>query len=174
LKRKQNSAQQSAKPDLWKLALISGHHQWPQAGKPERYAQKRGMNMQGEISDWISLAALVTSFVAYLEAKKANKTSEAVEALQMVIDVSEETETYLQMRVNGGERDRQTEYRLAEHWSSASFMMSRVNKDLSVRLYDKSQFWRNPDTWDSKKIKEKNISLKSVSESARKLMISYA
>lgn len=35
--------------------------------------------MEGEISDWIALTALVTSFVAYLEAKKANKTGDAIE-----------------------------------------------------------------------------------------------
>jgi hypothetical protein len=130
--------------------------------------------MQGEISDWIALSALVMSFLAYLEAKKANKTSDAIEALKIVIDVSEETQTYLQKRVSGEARDRHTEYGLAEKWSRASFMMSRVNKDLSVRLYDKSQFWRNPDTWNSQKIKEKNISLVSVTESAKKLMESYA
>lgn len=130
--------------------------------------------MSGDISDWIALTALATSFIAYLEAKKENKTSDAVESLRMVIDVSEETQTYLQLRVNGEERNRQTEYRLAEKWSRASFMMGRINEDLSVRLYDKSEFWRNPDTWDSQKIKEKNISLVSVTQSARKLMKSYA
>ena len=106
--------------------------------------------------------------------KKNSKNSEAVKALQMVIDVSEETQTYLQKRVVGVKRSQETEYRLAECWSKASFMMSRINKDLSVRLYDKSQFWRNPDTWDGKKIIEKNISLFSVTETARNLMMSYA
>lgn len=44
--------------------------------------------MATEVSDWIALAALVTSFVAYLEAKKANKTAEAVEALRITIEAS--------------------------------------------------------------------------------------
>jgi hypothetical protein len=130
--------------------------------------------MAGEISDWISLTALVTSFVAYLEAKKANKTGEAIEALKLVIDVSEMTQTYLQKRANGEDRDFGTEYRLAEHWARAAFSISRVNKELSVRLSDKSKFWRNPDTWDSKLISEKNISLESVTIDARRLMESYA
>ena len=129
--------------------------------------------MAGEISDWISLTALVTSFVAYLEAKKANKTGEAVEALKLVIDASEMTQTYLQKRTNEEDRDFRTEYSLAEHWSRASFLISRVNKELSVRLSDKSKFWRNPDTWDSKLVAEKNISLESVTNDAKRLMESY-
>lgn len=128
--------------------------------------------MLNEISNWISLTALVTSFLAYLEAKKTRNTANAVEALKMVIDVSEETQTYLQKRVDGGRIRRETEYRLAEGWSRAS-LMSRINKDLSVRLSYKSEFWRNPDTWDANKIKEKNISLSGVVETAKKLMISY-
>lgn len=130
--------------------------------------------MAGEISDWISLTALVTSFVAYLEAKKATKTGEAIEALKLVIDASEMTQTYLQKRTNGEDRDYKTEYNLAEHWSMAAFLISRINKELSVRLSDKSKFWRNPDTWDSKLIDEKNISLESVTNDAKRLMESYA
>lgn len=105
--------------------------------------------MATEVSDWIALAALVTSFVAYLEAKKANKTAEAVEALKITIEASEKTQTYLQARAEGGSRNRETEWDLVEKWSAASFLISRVNKDLSVRLNAKSQFWRNPDTWST-------------------------
>ena len=54
--------------------------------------------MAGEISDWISLAALVTSFVAYLEAKKTTKAGKAVEALTVVSDASEKTQTDLKKR----------------------------------------------------------------------------
>ncbi len=130
--------------------------------------------MAGEISDWISLTALFTSFIAYLEAKKNSKTGEAIEALKLVIDASEKTQTYLQRRANGQERDNSTEYELAEDWSRASFLISRINKELSIRLSDKSQFWRNPDTWDSNLIAQKNISLESVTSDARRLMESYA
>ena len=130
--------------------------------------------MTTEISDWISLAAFVTSFIAHLEAKKANKTVAAIEALKEVIDASEKTQTYLQKRAKGQDRDFDTEYDLAEHWSRASFLISRINKKLSVRLYDKSEFWRNPDTWDSDLIVQKNISLKSVTTDAKRLMESYA
>ncbi len=130
--------------------------------------------MAVEITDWISLTALVTSFIAYLEAKKSNKTDQAIEALKLVIDTSESTQTYLQNRVNGHSRDQRIEYRLAETWSRAAFSMCRINKELSVRLSDKSRFWRDPDTWDSKKIEEKNISLVSVTNDAKRLMESYA
>ena len=130
--------------------------------------------MAGEISDWIALTAAVTSFIAYLEAKKANKTNDAIEALRLVIDASEETQTYLQKRAEGLERDREIEYRLAAKWSESGFLMSRINKELSVRLSEKSRFWRDPETWSSDQIKEKNISLVSVTDDAKKLMESYA
>lgn len=130
--------------------------------------------MAGEVSDWISLVALVTSFVAYLEAKKANKTGEAVEALSVVIDASEKTQTYMQMRAEVQERNRSTEYELAEHWSRAAFLISRIDKNLSVRLNAKSQFWRNPETWETDLRAHKDISLESVTNDAKRLMESYA
>jgi hypothetical protein len=136
------------------------------------YAQ--GGNMIQEISDWISLTALVASFLAYLEAKKTNRTNKAIEALKEVIAVSEKTYTYLQKRSKGEERNYSTEYQLAEDWSSAAFSISRIDKKLSVRLYDKSEFWRNPGTWDAKAIESKGISLKSVTSDAKRLMESYA
>jgi hypothetical protein len=130
--------------------------------------------MATDVSDWIALTALVTSFLAYLEAKKVSKTSDAVEALTLVIDASEKTQTYLDKLAGGAERHNRTEYGLAEDWSRASFLMSRINKDLSVRLSAKSRFWRNPDTWDAKAIADKNISLEAVTKDARRLMEAYA
>ena len=130
--------------------------------------------METEVSDWISLVALVTSFVAYLEAKKANRTGEAIAALTEVIDAAEKTQTYLQGRAEGKEKDREIEWQLAEKWSRAAFLISRVNKNLSVRLHEKSQFWRNPDTWEPDLRAFKDISLSSVTRDARRLMESYA
>jgi phage-related protein len=130
--------------------------------------------MASEISDWISLAALITSFMAYLEAKKTTKTADAVQALQEIIIVSEKTETYLQKRANGIDRDRSSEYELAELWSRAAFRISRFDNNLSVRLCDKSEFWRNPDTWSVGPKAHKNISLASVTAEAKRLMESYA
>lgn len=126
-----------------------------------------------EISDWIALTALVTSFVAYLEAKKVNKTAAAVEALKEIIEASEKTQTYLLRRAEGGERSRDTEWDLAEKWSYAAFLISRINKDLSVRLDAKSRFWRNPDTWETDLRASKDISLESVTQDAKRLMASY-
>lgn len=139
-----------------------------------KYCYAQGGIMTQEISDWISLVALVTSFFAYLEAKKANKTNQAIEALKKVIDVSEKTQTYLQKRSKGEKRNFSTEYQLAEDWSRAAFSISRIDKKLSARLYDKSLFWRNPDTWDAKSIKSKGISLAAVTSDARRIMESYA
>ncbi|MBI4999117.1 MAG: hypothetical protein HZC22_19880 [Rhodocyclales bacterium] len=129
--------------------------------------------MASEVSDWISLAALAASFIAYLEAKKANQTGEAVAALTEVITASDKTQTYLQARAEGIERNRATEWQLAEHWSRAAFLISRVNKDLSVRLSAKSEFWRNPDTWETDLRAHRDISLSSVTRDARRLMESY-
>jgi len=109
-----------------------------------------------------------------LGGKKANRTGEAVAALREVIDASERTQTYLQSRAEGGERNRDNEWELAEQWSMAIFLISRANKDLSVRLNAKSQFWRNPDTWNDDLRSHKDISLESVTRDARRLMASYA
>jgi len=130
--------------------------------------------MPPDVNDWMAIAALLTSIAAYVEAKKANKSSEAVAALREAIAASEKTQTYLQGRAEGKERNRETEYLLAESWSQAAFLISRVDKSLSVRLDAKSQFWRNPDTWDTDLRAHKDIALESVTNDAKRLMESYA
>lgn len=130
--------------------------------------------MTMEVSDWVALAALATSFVAYLEAKKTNRTGEAISVLTEVINTSEKTQTYLQGRTEGMDRNRGVEWSLAESWSRAAFLISRINRDLSVRLDAKSRFWRDPDTWNVDLRAHKDISLEKVSLDARRLMASYA
>lgn len=130
--------------------------------------------MPPDVNDWIAIAALLTSIAAYVEAKKASKSSEAVAALREAIAASEKTQTYLQGRAEGKERDRETEYLLAESWSQAAFLISRVDKSLSVRLDAKSRFWRNSDTWDTDLRAHKDIALESVTNDAKRLMESYA
>lgn len=126
-----------------------------------------------QISEWIALTSLATSFLAYFEAKKANQTSESVQALKEVINASEKTQTYLQRLADGRDRDRNIEYVLAESWSSAAFLISRVNKELSVRLDAKSKFWRNRDTWTHELRAYKDIGLDSVTNEAKRIMSSY-
>ncbi|MBS0042818.1 hypothetical protein KFE26_10945 [Shewanella sp. M16] len=130
--------------------------------------------MAMEVSDWIAIAALATSFIAYLESKKANRTNEAISALTEVINASEKTQTYLQARTEGMERNRETEWDLAERWSRSAFLISRINKELSVRLDAKSRFWRDPETWNVDLRAHKDISLEKVAIDARQLMASYA
>lgn len=129
--------------------------------------------MAVEISDWIAIAALATSFVAYLDSKKAARTGEAISALTEVINASEKTQTYLQARTEGMERNREIEWDLAERWSRAAFLISRINKELSVRLDGKSSFWRNTETWNIDLRAHKDISLEKVTLDARKLITSY-
>ena len=133
--------------------------------------------MNIEVTDLVGVAALATSFLAYLEARKANKNSkceEIVEALGKVISASEKTQTYLLSRAEGGERNRETEWELAELWSHAAFIISRIDEDLSSRLHIKSRLWRNPDTWNQGFRATKDISLEHVSGHARKLLEVYA
>lgn len=129
--------------------------------------------MSGEVSDLISLVAMVTSFIAYLEAKKANNTNDAIGALTAVIEAAEKTDSYLHKRASGEDRNRNTEHTLAELWASAAFSISRIDKDLSVRLSAKSKFWRDPDTWDTSLRAHKDISLLSVRDDAQQLLESY-
>jgi len=130
--------------------------------------------MAAEIGDWISLTALATSLFALVEAKKANRTGETVQALTHVIDASERTQTYLALRAEGSDRSRQTEHEIAELWSRAAFLISRIDQSLAVRLDAKSRFWRNPDTWSPTLRASKQISLSSVTTEARRLMAAYA
>ena len=130
--------------------------------------------MSEEVTSLMDVATFTVAFLAYLEARKGNKTPEAISALQKVIEASEKTETYLVMRTKGETRNIVTEQNLAEIWSEASFLISRVNQELSRRLSAKSEFWRDPDAWDEAIRAHKDISLISVTDDAKKLLASYA
>lgn len=72
--------------------------------------------MDIEVTDLLGVATLATSFLAYIEARKANKNSkcdEIVAALGKVISASEKTQSYLLSRAEGGERNREKEWELA-------------------------------------------------------------
>ena len=126
--------------------------------------------MSNEISNWIALTAAVTAFIAYLEAKKITRNSKAIEALRIVIEAAEKTETYCVLRAEGANRNRRTEHELAELWSHASVMVRRIDRKLAFRLSDKSRFWRDPDTWSAEQIKRAGISLRSVKKDADRLL----
>lgn len=81
----------------------------------KRYAW-REYCMDIEVTDLLGVATLATSFLAYIEARKANKNSkcdEIVAALGKVISASEKTQSYLLSRAEGGERNREKEWELA-------------------------------------------------------------
>lgn len=126
--------------------------------------------MSNEISNWIALTAAVTAFLAYLEAKKVTRNNKAIEALRIVIEAADKTETYCELRAEGADRNRRTEHELAELWSHASFMVRKIDRQLSFRLNDKSRFWRDPDTWSAEQIQRAGISLKSVKKEADRLL----
>ncbi|HHP2750677.1 TPA: hypothetical protein ACRX4O_001109 [Klebsiella quasipneumoniae] len=133
--------------------------------------------MNTEVTDLVGVATLAASFLAYLEARKTNKNSKCQEitnALGQVISASEKTQTYLLSRVESGERNRMKEWELAELWSHAAFTISQIDSDLSSRLHVKSEFWRDPDTWNQGLRATKDISLDHVSSHARKLLDFYS
>lgn len=130
--------------------------------------------MSSEISDWISLTALVTAFIAYLDTKKAADSGAAVQALTHVIEASERTQTYLARRASGQPRHQNTEWELAEMWSLAAFQISHIDSELSVRLNAKGRFWRAPGTWTPTLRASKQIDLESVTKEARRVMRAYA
>ena len=122
--------------------------------------------MSVQISDGISLVAAVTAFLAYLEAKKATRQGHNIEALRKVVEAADKTETYIAL----GKNDRKKENELAELWSEAAFLISKVDKALSFRLNMKSRFWRNPTTWNHATNNGVDISLHSVRMDAERLL----
>jgi hypothetical protein len=129
-----------------------------------------GEYMSNEISNWIALIAAVTSFMAYLETKKVTCNNMAIEALRIVIEAAEKTETYCRLRAEGAARVRRTENELAELWSRASVLVRKIDSKLAFRLGDKSRFWRDPDTWSDEQIQQAGISLQSVKKNAERLL----
>ncbi len=127
-----------------------------------------------DVSNWIALVSAVTAFISYLEAKKATNKSESIDVLRKIIEATNETETYLTLRSEGQKRDRVTENRLANLWSEASFLMRRIDQNLSIRLNEKSRFWRNPEIWEISQSDNIDISLNSVRVDAENLLISIA
>jgi hypothetical protein len=130
--------------------------------------------MVQDISNWISLVSAVTAFISYLEAKKATAKNSDIEVLRKIIEAANETESYLTLRAEGQERDRSKENHLANLWAETSFLMIRIDRNLSLRLSDKSKFWRDPQTWEAQQTSSGDISLSSVRNDAEKLLLAFA
>jgi len=130
--------------------------------------------MNEEINSLLDIGTFIIAVMAYLEAKKGNQTPEAINALKEVINASEKTQSYLSKRNVGGSKDFDKEQELAELWSKASLLTSRINADLSVRLSAKSKFWRDPENWENSMRAYKDISLEGVTNDAKELLEKFA
>ncbi len=82
-----------------------------------------------------------------------------------------ETRSYLSDLKDGKRRDKKREFAIARLWNTASVPLRQIDKDLAERCFLKGGYWMEPEAWDQKKIEAKGITIDSVFEATRQLLI---
>ena len=99
--------------------------------------------------------------------ERSAKTDAALAALYKALN---KTKPYLELRANGGARDRDREFEIAEVWHEASIPLREIDKDLAKRCFIKGGYWLEPETWDDATIKRKGIAFSQVLSATEELL----
>ena len=112
---------------------------------------------------------LLTGLGLLREGQKSRsaKTDAALIALYKALN---QTKPYLDLRANGGERNRDREFEIARIWQDASIPLREIDPKLAERCFIKGGYWMEPETWDDTTIKQKGIAFAQVFESTRELL----
>ena len=98
---------------------------------------------------------------------RSTKTDAALAALYKALN---KTKPYLELREQGGARDREREFEIAEVWHDASIPLREIDPALAERCFLKGGYWLEPDAWDDATIKQKGIAFSQVLSSTKELL----
>jgi hypothetical protein len=102
---------------------------------------------------------------------KKQRTEKIDHALLALYAALSETRAYILDREKGKRRNRQQEFEIAKLWHSASIPLRNIDKEFAERCFLKGSYWMEPDIWDKKRIDEKGISIDTVFDATRKLLL---
>jgi len=110
----------------------------------------------------------VLGLFRYSNKPTTEKTDQALLALYAALA---ETRSYLSDLQAGKPRDKERQFAIARLWNTASVPLREIDKDLSERCFLKGGYWMEPEVWDQKQIEAKGITIESVFEATRLLLI---
>lgn len=99
--------------------------------------------------------------------ERSAKTDAALAALYKALN---KTKPYLELRAQGGPRDRDREFSIAEAWQDASIPLREIDNDLAQRCFIKGGYWLEPEVWDDATIKQKGIAFSQVMSATEELL----
>jgi hypothetical protein len=91
-------------------------------------------------------------------------------ALRAISHALNETYLYYRDIDAGKERNIDTEAQLSRYWSAAAIPLRHIDNELAQICEYKSEYWVNPESWDSSKVEQLGIGLKDVRERYRNLL----
>jgi hypothetical protein len=95
-------------------------------------------------------------------------------ALRAISNALDETFLYYRDLDKGSERNPDREALLAKYWSAAAIPMRHFDQRLSNICDHKSEYWINPNNYNSDDIKELEIGLDSVRQAYRKMLSPFS
>jgi hypothetical protein len=102
---------------------------------------------------------------------KIRRTEKIDQALLALYAALAETKAYLSDLRSRKPRSRKREFAIAKLWHAASVPLREVDKGLAERCFLKGGYWMEPETWDQQRIREKRITIESVFEATRQLLV---
>jgi hypothetical protein len=91
-------------------------------------------------------------------------------ALRAISNALDETFLYYRDLDKGSPKNLEREALLAKYWSAAAIPMRHFDQDLSNICDHKSEYWVNPDNYDTEDIQKLGIGLDDVRQAYRKML----
>ena len=91
-------------------------------------------------------------------------------ALRSISNALTETQLYYRDIEGGMLKDKDREKQLVLLWGAAAIPVRHIDPELASICQDKSEYWLNPDKWDSKMIADTGIALDNVNQRYKKLL----
>lgn len=83
-----------------------------------------------------------------------------------------ETRSYIgQTSAGAKERNLDKEREISELWNEAHMDLQSVDPALASRCFDKAEYWADPSLWNAEKVRQYNITLDSMSDAVRGVLV---
>jgi hypothetical protein len=112
----------------------------------------------------------LNDLLRYFQTERHYKTDKKDKALEAIDKAIQETTKYSRKIEAGEPEDMDEEMELSNLWSKAAIHARYFSKELAGKLYIKSGYWSDPDTWNYAQIKGTGITLKHIQEEVKKLL----
>ena len=107
----------------------------------------------------------------WLQTERHYKTEKKTQALKAIEKAVIETTKYVHKTTNKGmPKNKVEEMRLSTFWMEAAALSNPLFKKLGEKLGLKSQYWKNPDTWNVDQIEDEIITIEQIEKEIKKIL----